>query len=444
MGKMFRAYLVIWCMGFTFNLLGANEFDIEAQDFSYYVEKCDKKNTNYRFINRSICTLVNLLKGQYKNENFLRQKFSDRFKTNKSRLLGERMSNFWQAEEELAIGPWIQGRFGEADGHLDRVNLKPLQKISGSIKKLKLSNLDIELSEYIGKFKNLKELEISSSKIPDFKFLSDLTSLERLVINRSNVSDEDLKFIADLKNLESLELEENSIKDLSNLNNFKKDGGLLNLKSLMLPRNQIESVEVLKYFLKLTELSLWSNNITLTDSLSNLENLEKLKLMDNKIENVDALAGCKILEELNLNHNKIRDIESLISSRRSSRTPLKIYVDENRIEPDRVERIAAAIADDSSLVEVFGLKNQKLDYDAKLHVRELDDTECPLCLDPHSEYISCNKDFKHFYCRECIQKWASLTKKRTDMVKCPTCRCNIGSEENVTKFCKSIKGKPQN
>lgn len=221
----------------------------------------------------------------------------------------------------------------ELNLHGNRVqDLKPLQELK-ALKKLDLSDnhqiedisflknleqlqsLNLNLGEdyeevpyFLGALKNLRVLDISSSRLENISFLKDLKALEVLDLSLNGI--EDFYVLANLEKLQDLNL-------YANYNYGRKGKGLETLKNLQQLKNlnlsdiQIQDITFLESLHRLEKLELHHNEITEVTPLQGLANLKILGLVINRIEDITALQTLKNLEELYLNSNEIKDITAL-------------------------------------------------------------------------------------------------------------------------------------
>lgn len=182
----------------------------------------------------------------------------------------------------------------------DSVTLDHLYKIAA------IEKIDFSGNEYvqdlaaIEALRDLKEINISNTKILDLKPISNVTFLTRLDI--SNTPTEDIQFIKYSDRLEHLDISNTQIKDISELENLKS------LKSLRIVGTPIESYEVLNGYATLTALDLSNSTFTNLENISALYNLQKLDLSGNYLTNFDQIDSLVSLTELNLQSTNVTDL----------------------------------------------------------------------------------------------------------------------------------------
>ena len=140
------------------------------------------------------------------------------------------------------------------------------------------------------------------------KLTGDITVGDVKEISCIDITENNVKTLEDLKyftNLTELSLCDNQISDISSLK------GLTNLTVLDLSWNQISDISSLKGLTNLTSLIMGGNPISDISSLKGLTNLTELYLYGNQISDISNLKGLTNLTELDLNWNQISDISSL-------------------------------------------------------------------------------------------------------------------------------------
>jgi Leucine-rich repeat (LRR) protein len=182
----------------------------------------------------------------------------------------------------------------------DSVTLDHLYKIAA------IEKIDFSGNEYvqdlaaIEALRDLKEIDISNTKILDLKPISNVTFLTRL--NISNTPTEDIQFIKYSDRLEHLDISGTQIKDIAELENLKS------LKSLRIVGTPVESYEVLNAYSTLTALDVSNSTFTNLENINALSNLEKLDLSGNYLTNFDQISSLTNLTELNLQSTNVTDL----------------------------------------------------------------------------------------------------------------------------------------
>ena len=150
---------------------------------------------------------------------------------------------------------------------------------------------------------SLTWLRAQSVSIENLEGLQYCTNLNRLFLNRNQISD--LTPLAGLVNLKSLELSNNKISDISPLY------GLVNLTRVRLGYNQISDITPLSGLVNLTELAIVFNQISDITPLAGLVNLKSLEAYINKISDISPLYGLVNVTAVTLDQNQISDISPL-------------------------------------------------------------------------------------------------------------------------------------
>ena len=153
-----------------------------------------------------------------------------------------------------------------------------------------------EVLSTIGRLNNLTKLNISNEyfkEINDVDWVSELTNLEDLRINRTNIS---------------------NILGLENLTNLRK---------INLSINQLSNVESVKHLQKLTDVDFSGNLIQDPEPIFQLPNIENVDLESNFIKSLKGLHRDSKIKSLQLSNNiltSIREISCL-------RTLTYLYID---------------------------------------------------------------------------------------------------------------------
>jgi internalin A len=164
-------------------------------------------------------------------------------------------------------------------------------------------NWGISDVSFLGNLTNLQILDLNNSQINDVSFLGNLTNLQTLYLRSNKISD--VLFWEDLMNLQTLDISNNQIYDMSFLIN------LTNLQTLDLSYNQIKDVSFLGNLTNLQTLDLRSNQIKDVSFLGNLDNLQTLYLRYNKISDISFLGNLTNLQTLELSYSQISDVSFL-------------------------------------------------------------------------------------------------------------------------------------
>jgi hypothetical protein len=182
----------------------------------------------------------------------------------------------------------------------------------------------IELAQF-EKFSRLAVLRLAEGQFENFGFLTHMTSLTELVLNR--VVSNDLSPLSALVGLRKLHLEGARIVDLSPLSrmtsmvdlNLKRSAvqdltplsRLTNLRKLRLERATVSDLTPLSHMSDLTELNL---NEAIAEDLSPLAGMTEMRILSlnwSMTKELTPLADMTALIELNLNHALARDLTPL-------------------------------------------------------------------------------------------------------------------------------------
>jgi internalin A len=154
----------------------------------------------------------------------------------------------------------------------------------------------------------LKKLNLSSNKIKDISFLSDLTSLVELDLSFNSL--QNLSVLENLTSLEKLNLKGTHIKDISFISK------LISLKELNLWGTEISKISALSFLTNLQSLELGNCGMLEIDIsfLASLTSLKQLRLRDMRgIEDVYCLSNLKSLTSLSLEKSTLTNFSSLSS-----------------------------------------------------------------------------------------------------------------------------------
>lgn len=157
----------------------------------------------------------------------------------------------------------------------------------------------------LSKLPFLIELSIDQGSFDSLSPLSALTTLQKLVITDTTVSDDDLNTIASLPRLTKLTMTGCSLSGITPLS------GATGLTYLDLGNNTIRDLTALESIPDLTYLSLTHNAVTDLTSLEGLVKLNALDLSYNSITSTAPLAGCTALTILDVTGNNLTALEGL-------------------------------------------------------------------------------------------------------------------------------------
>ena len=150
---------------------------------------------------------------------------------------------------------------------------------------------------------DLFDLEARDANISNLTGLKHAINLKEVLLERNNISD--IAPMAGLTQLTKLRLGGNSISDLSALSS------LIQLTRLSLWANSISDISPVAALTNLTELNFSGNSISSIAAVAGLTQLTSLHLQSNSISDIAALAGLTNLTALRLDRNSISDISVL-------------------------------------------------------------------------------------------------------------------------------------
>ena len=263
---------------------------------------------------------------------------------------------------------------------LKEVNLKnnlKLEELDLSFNKIKelsyfsnLTSLDIEATdiEDVIVNKELKRINIGSTKFKDIEFIKNLEDLEDLNVSNTNITNLDLSKYKKLKslNISDTYLEKFNIKDNLLLQILKaekahiKNLDLSNNKDievLNLSNNKIEEID-LKELTKLKDLNL-SNNKLKTIDLTKLKKLSSLIVNNNELKEIDT-KELKDLEVLEIANN---DIEKVDLKDNLNLTKLNISSTKIKdINVDNFKKLKSLNISNLNLKEIKPFNIEEVDY----------------------------------------------------------------------------------
>ena len=223
----------------------------------------------------------------------------------------EELANWWN---NLSF-EW-QSVFKRHLGVYDTIDYQQLQNI------IKITKLDVSDNEYIddlrgiGKLKDLKELDISRTKVDNLIPLRNLTNLLILKCSETKISSlEPLKYAS---NLEKLICNRTQVDKLDNFEKYIK------LREVNLAHTPITDIENLKYLNNLNYLNISNTLVTELDHIDSLYHLRSLNIANTPVTSLEQIKNLVLLEEINFSGTHIREMEPL-----SSMTKLRIIVCNN-------------------------------------------------------------------------------------------------------------------
>ena len=204
-------------------------------------------------------------------------------------------------------------------------------KVQGTFPEMtSLETLDIQgtdLSETdlsaLGRSPLLEEVSMSNDGLKSLSFLAGAASLSSLTVDQNTLTS--LEGLENQGSLTSLSANANKLKDISALatcpkityldanNNQIGDISALascpELTSVGLGKNKIKDIHPLANCIKIESLDLENNQIADVSSLSGMVEMRRFKMSDNKVEDASTLRSCTGVLELEMNRNKIKNLD---------------------------------------------------------------------------------------------------------------------------------------
>ena len=176
----------------------------------------------------------------------------------------------------------------------------------GKLKDLEILNasqIDLRDEEVQGSFGHIKveELILSGCDLNHVDFLQNIQHLRKLDVSNNQI--EDWECLKNLKNLVNLDLSRNQVKDITPVAECEK------LHTLDFSYNQITDISVFANRKNLYELRINNNQIVNISMLADTSNLEILDLSGNPLSSIEALKGLKKLKWLNLSEINLEKME---------------------------------------------------------------------------------------------------------------------------------------
>ena len=190
------------------------------------------------------------------------------------------------------------------------VNLNAIEDLTPLAGLTKLTRLDLDGGAIrdvspLANLKNLESLRLWNNEITDLSPLAGLTNLTDLGIG-SNDWLSDLSPLANLP-LERLSAYYNDIDDIAPLAN------ITTLRTLSISCNNVSDIGPLASLVHLSSAGVGCNGITDISPLAGLSDLRDLYARGNQIDDISALSGLTNLRTLRLGRNDIDDIAALSS-----------------------------------------------------------------------------------------------------------------------------------
>lgn len=169
--------------------------------------------------------------------------------------------------------------------------------------KLRLYNKNISSLAALKDFDHLEKLFINRNQVTDLSPIAGFKKLQTLLAWDNQISSIDA--VKNLTGLKNLQLQGNAIADLSPIAELKQ------LEYLSLSENTPDDFSALKALQKLHFLALNSMAIDSLDFLNGLKAVKDLYLKDNAITDITPLKNLRALELVLLDNNEIKDFSVL-------------------------------------------------------------------------------------------------------------------------------------
>ena len=174
-------------------------------------------------------------------------------------------------------------------------------------------------------------VNLENARIRDVDFLSGLTGLRTLDLDRTNV--DNLAPLSGLKDLKVLILDNTQVQDLGPLQNLGE------LQRLSIRNTSVSDLTALSTLRQLQ--SLHAQNVPISDvrPLANLKSLDLLVLDRTEVEDISALSNLMKLCWLSLDGTNVQDLSPLLDLKNLERIDIK----ETSVSSDQVAKFEAAV-----------------------------------------------------------------------------------------------------
>lgn len=219
-----------------------------------------------------------------------------------------------------------------------------LQYISSisTLRKLTVKNTNVSQDELhiIAALPVLNELTLNSTGLSGIAPLKAATGLMKLDLRDNTIRAIDA--VKEMPQLQELNLKGNALTDLSALS------GCTALTKLDISSNNLTSLSPISSLTALTRLDASTNALTDLGDIGKLTGLTYLSLASNKLTVITGVSACTVLTELNISSNEIADITTLSSLNKL------MHLD---FSYNKVKEIPA-FSNDCALVTINGANNQ--------------------------------------------------------------------------------------
>ncbi|MCB0196253.1 MAG: NACHT domain-containing protein [Anaerolineae bacterium] len=163
------------------------------------------------------------------------------------------------------------------------------------LKKLDVSQTEIDNLQAIAPLVNLTELNLSGCPVSDMTPLTHLSRLCKLDI--SNTKTQDISFLEKITQIQSLNIAGLSIKDLFPLDCLQK------LTELIIDHTEVDDVSFITSFLELSHLGITGLRVSKLDPLLQLPNLSSLEISLSQLNLLEPIVENSSLSKITININ---------------------------------------------------------------------------------------------------------------------------------------------
>jgi len=194
--------------------------------------------------------------------------------------------------------------FSGCDMSLDKLyELLPVMK---QLKNLTISDFDIADTSFLAHLKNLVTLDIFGTFIVDYSFLTTLPKLKNLVVSQCTANQ--LSVIGKLTQLQSLSI--THIDEYAQCTDVSFLANLTSLKRLLICDSDITNITAIQNCLMLEYLNISMCPLSDIEVLSELGKLRQLELDRTKVADLTPIKSLPFLMTLDLNSLKINTIDT--------------------------------------------------------------------------------------------------------------------------------------
>ncbi len=189
-----------------------------------------------------------------------------------------------------------------------------------SLKKIVMSDIELEDINFLSDLNNLTYLDISNNKISDIEPIKNLINLKELYIRNNYISDykviDEILSSTDVNDVSIAyfndEILKENISKILNVNNYIPESVIEEVKELDLSNLGIVDITGIEIFENLVSINLSNNYITDISNLEKLDSLYEIDLSYNNISEINPLLYLSKIKILNLRANNIEIIEPLV------------------------------------------------------------------------------------------------------------------------------------